>query len=201
MPGKRLTVQEYEIIYSMSFLANQSSSQIADAMGRATSTISTIVRWMKAVQEKDYDSANEMMVKGVVDGDTAKEWAKKRLGVTIPDNVEVKEEPTPDGNDGKFLMKLITEQAKQTAYLKCLKESQESYQKAMLSMMQSVLSYTKSTSERVGKVQELLVHLDDTVFNTGKAIAADLKDNVNANAEVLRQELNVIKNNTRKKGL
>lgn len=135
--------------------------------------------------------------------DTAKkrEQDAAKRGEEIPQ--EQPEEPLQEKPDmtGKFLMQMLTLHTRQADITQALLDAVKTNCPAILSDMQMISQNIKRMTEAVGKMEAAILKLEDTLHDTGKELSADLKDNVNANTEIIRQELNTIKNNTRKRGL
>lgn len=135
--------------------------------------------------------------------DTAKkrEQDAAKRGDGIPQ--EQPEEPLQERPDmtGKFLMQMLTLQTRQADITQTLLDAVKTNCPAILSDMQMISQNLKRMTETVGKMESAILKLEESLHDTGKELSADLKDNVNANTEIIRQELNTIKNNTRKRGL
>lgn len=127
-----------------------------------------------------------------------------------PATVEEKEPDKPDQPDqpdkpdmtGEYLMRLLSQQTAIASMLKSLLEAVKSYGPAVLTDLQRI----EAAQDRMKKTTETMVTnaacvLQEAAHDAGKELSADLKDNINANADIIRQELNVIKNNSRKRGL
>ena len=219
-----MTAQEYEIIYSMHFLAGQKGSDIAGVIGRHATSVNNILRWMRAVRNKDSGTARDFMDRGIIGAEVACPWAEKRLGIKIPEPekqepvVPVTEqetpqeepkadpqvgpqEPAPNDMTGKFIMRVLSNQTAQTELLRCLLDTVKQYGPAILSDMQRLATTHKRMADSVDKMEAAILKMEEALHDTGKELSADLKDNINANADIIRQELNTIKNNTRKRGL
>ena len=135
--------------------------------------------------------------------DTAKkrEQDASKRGERIPQ--EQPEKPLEEMPDmtGKFLMQMLTLQTRQADITQTLLNAVKTNCPAILSDMQMISQNIKRMTDAVGNMEAAILKLEESLHDTGKELSADLKDNVNANTEIIRQELNTIKNNTRKRGL
>ena len=207
MSRQQLTINEYDMIYAMSIQAGRGKNEISRMMGRASSTLSYVTRFMKAVDAKDIDTARDLLP--CLNTDVAIEWAKTRKGIEIPLEEETPPEPqeTPqkeskDDNGDKFLLRILTEQAAQTAILREILKEIKSYGQAITTNTQRC--GTARMPENFTKA--LADALEGCAGQVAAHVTGEIKDNLNANFDALGMPevldtLKGIKVNTRKKGL
>lgn len=131
--------------------------------------------------------------------------AKKREQDAAKRGETVQTAPEPEKKQadmtGEFCMRVLSNQTAQTELMKAMLADLKTYGQAILSDMQRLAATQARMADGLNRMEAAITKLDETLNDAGAALGADLKDNINANADVLRQELGAIKNNTRKRGL
>lgn len=207
MAKPQVSLNEFDMIYAMSIQAGRSTNEIARMIGRASSTVRRIIQFMKALEAGDIDTAWNLFP--YMNADIALEWAKTRKGIEIPREEETPPEPqeTPqkeikDDNGDKFLLRILTEQAAQTAILREISKDIKSYGQAITTNTQRC--GTARMPENFTKA--LADALEGCAGQVAAHVTGEIKDNLNANFDALGMPevldtLKGIKVNTRKKGL
>lgn len=202
-----MTTQQLEQIEKAFLVQGKNATQIAKEIGLSRVTVNVCVAAVAQCRAGAWEA-----LKGTVRKyDTARthllEQLQSTLSIEIPKDVfEVAKEASAERErlrrvrvlqegepasakdmTGEFCLKILTNQAIQTETMKALLEQEKSLLPPILVELQ--------------RINERLKRIEATIHDAAKETGGDIKDSLNVNADILRQELNTIKNNTRKRGL
>ena len=187
---KPLTEEDYEKIITSKLIFNKTISAIAEEMGIGETSVSVVGMIFGVCQKKDWPRAVDMIENKSGYPISVFAWACKRLGIEMPRALK-------DANDRKNEKARQEYQAKQAK--KAAAEEEE------VKPQQNDSLYYIKILEALNSQNELLLQLIDTVI---PKYVQDMKDNNNANADMLHNALKEIgdacegvKINTRKRGL
>jgi len=178
----RLKEADFDKIITDRLVFGKKTEDVAKEMNCGATTISNVVQMFKLVKEQDFDKVATLIRKG--GSVTQLKWAANKLGVAIPESVFAQNEPSEKE-----------------------KKSLEEFSKAPVEVIKTENDalYFIKILEALHKQNELFEQLCDVVIPHW---AADLKDNQNANADLVcnrlataEKLLDCIKVNTRKRGL
>lgn len=189
---KAFTDLDYESIISSRLIFNKPIPEIAKEMDCGETVIYNVGAIFKCVQQKDIDRACDMIRKGY--SADCFQWAYRRLGFEVPKQVFAAIEERKEINRQQNLAAV----AKKEAAEKPVEPEKKPEQK-------NDAIYFCKLLEAVNKQNELLTQLMDVVIPKW---VGDMKDNVNANSDMLQKQLKDIgdkaegiKINTRKRGI
>jgi len=187
---KYLTEEDYEKIINDKLIFNKTVTAIAEEMGVGETTVTIVGMVFGVCQKKDWQRAIDMIENKSGYPIAVFEWACKRLGIEMPRSLR-------DAQDRK------NEKARQEYQAKKVKK--EAVEKEQVKPNQNDSLYYIKILEALNKQNDLLLQLIDTVI---PKYVQDMKDNNNANADMLHNALKAIgdscegvKINTRKRGL
>ena len=181
----RTTVNDYEQIM-LRRAYGMGNNAIAKDLGLAPNIVSGVLNTFDAVKNSNWDRCCELITKWRVSIELVK-WAASKTGVELPETV------ISSYND-----RLIADRAK-----KANKTPAEPAPDRITAENERI--FTLKMLEYMAKTNELLEQLMDVVM---PKYCGDLKDNVNANCDIIcerlkncEDKLEAIKANTRKRGL
>lgn len=204
-----MKIEQLEQIEKAFLVQGKNAAQIAKEVGLAASTVSACVAAIAQCRAGAWDGLKETVRKYKTVRTNFLGQLQSTLNIVIPTDVlevakEMEEESVKqvqryqalhkkvapeNAKDmtGEFCLKMLTNQAVQTETLKALLEQEKS-------LLPSILAEIQRASERLKRIET-------AIQDAAKETSGDIKDNLNANSDMLRQELNTIKINTRKRGL
>ena len=200
-PRSYMTEKDYDIIYSMRVLASQPTAIVASASGRSKQSVNAVSRFALSMINSDWDEVITIFQRGYIKQSVALQWAKTRLGISCPDDVlttlrtievhngravkDNAQEPEPD---------LPPESSSQ---LEIAVPANDTPDDNTALAIASIL-------DRLDKILSAV----ESLHNVIQFATSDLKDNMNANSDMLHQDLDKIRDaaygikaNTRKRGL
>ncbi len=187
---RNLTEEDYEKIITSKLIFNKTVPAISEEMGISETSVTVVGMIFGVCQKKDWPRAVDMIENKSGYPLSVFEWACKRLSIEMPRTLK-------DANDRKNEKARQEYQAKQAKKAAAEKEEVKPKQNDSL--------YYIKILEALNRQNELLLQLIDTVI---PKYVQDMKDNNNANADMLHNTLKEIgdacegvKINTRKRGL
>lgn len=144
---KRLTTDDYDVIYNIRCKAGVPGTAVSRMTGLSTPTIYTVEKLANSAFRDDWNSVADILSSGALSPNVALSWLKDNMNLDVPtyvsseieggnkfknkcsapEQARVEKESERDlstqTNDDMFLLKLITEQAAQTAVLRSTAES------------------------------------------------------------------------------
>lgn len=203
-----MTIEQLEQIEKAFLVQGKNAAQIAKEVGLAAPTVSACVAAIAQCRAGAWDGLKETVRKYKTVRTNFLGQLQSTLNIVIPTDVlevakEMEEEnvkqvqryqasrkkvqESAKDMTGEFCLKMLTNQAAQTETMKALLEQEKS-------LLPSILAEIQRLNERLKRIET-------AIQDAAKETSGDIKDNLNANADILRQELNTIKINTRKRGL
>lgn len=185
MPKRNLKDADYEAIISSRLIFNKSAPEIAKELDIGETSVYNVVSVFQAVQKRDIDRVSEQAKTGI-SGDVIG-WAYRKLGLEIPKQVAAAIEERKEFNRQRNLEAVARKEAAE--------KPPENPNDGV---------FFCKVLEALNKQNELLTQLLDVVIPKW---TNDLKDNVNANCDMLQKQLkqmdeklDCIKQNTRRRG-
>jgi len=222
-------IQQVRDIVTAYIVQGKTNAEVAKSVGVSDTTVMCVTKSVKNVRNGDWDALKHGIKTSKTIRRRLLEQLQEILNVSIPaelleyademralDTAKMREqyaikrggtvqpaEPEEKQTDmtGEFCMRVLTNQTAQTELMKAMLADLKTYGQAILSDMQRLAATQARMADGLNRMEAAIAKLDETLNDAGAALGADLKDNINANADVLRQELGAIKNNTRKRGL
>lgn len=224
-----MKIQQVRDIVTAYIVQGKTNAEVAKSVGVSDTTVMCVTKSVKNVRNGDWDALKHGIKTSKTIRRRLLEQLQEILNVSIPaelleyademralDTAKMREqyaikrggtvqpaEPEEKQTDmtGEFCMRVLTNQTAQTELMKAMLADLKTYGQAILSDMQRLAATQARMADGLNRMEAAIAKLDETLNDAGAALGADLKDNINANADVLRQELGAIKNNTRKRGL
>lgn len=210
--GNNVTLQDLDNIYLCKVLGADTAT-IEERTGRNMTTIRAFLRCVDYAKQDDWEKFFLESAKGHVGRKSVSEWVESRLNIEIPEE-KVKAAPpiyngkvdgtypksSNDDMTADYLMRLLSLESAQAEATKGLLREVKSYAPVFMTELDSLKSHSKWIAECLKKIEAITSKLEGVLHDIEKERSADIKDNINANTEILRQELNTIRNNTRKRG-
>lgn len=203
-----MTIEQLEQIEKAFLVQGKNAAQIAKEVGLAASTVSACVAAIAQCRAGAWDGLKETVRKYKTVRTNFLGQLQSTLNIVIPTDVlevakEMEEESVKQVQRYQASRKKVQESAKDMTGEFCLKmlTNQAAQTETMRALLEQEKSLLPSILAEIQRLNERLKRIETTIQDTAKETGGDIKDNLNANADILRQELNTIKINTRKRGL
>jgi len=188
MSNKRIDEKLFDEIITRHFAYGQTAQSVADALGVSRKSVLNICRVFRYVRDNEFDKLAQMIPGDNSMSEKSINLAAQKLGVTVPSSVL-------EAFEQRSIRREQTEQ----------KVEQKDEVKEQIVEKKNDALYMIKILEALNKQNELLEQLMDVVI---PKYVSDMKDNVNANADVIcerlkncEQSLDAIRCNSRKRGL
>lgn len=193
-----MTAEQYEKIVTDRLVFGKPAKQIAQELERKETVVFNVLDAFGVVKEQDWNRAIALLTNQYFPISVFN-WAGERLGVELPPSLEAAYKQRCEKNAKISRERYAKQKGKETP------PPVEAPPQPVERKEDNTVLYLLELLKAVKEGNELLSQLMDAVI---PKYVADMKDNVNANCDTLFNQLKdngdkleVVKNNTRKRGL